>query len=151
MAGTAARGEAEAADDPRQVLAQYEIVQRQLQATEGRLAQLESALMETQQASVAAKAIAEATAEQQVLVPLGAGLHAPVRMAPGQPMLVPIGAGYYTERPAAEAAAALEQRVKSLTASFNNLASQAERLAQVSAAMNEQLSQFSQSHEGHDH
>lgn len=131
-----------AADDPRQLAAQFDLVQRELQRVDRRLQALEEALVEAQQAAAALRSMAEADGEQDILLPLGAGVHVAAKVAGATPVLMPLGAGYFTEDKAAEVANALDERVKAIGAQFQDASSQAEQLAQVAAQINERLSQF---------
>jgi prefoldin alpha subunit len=131
-------------DDPRQLAAQFELVQRELQRMDRRLASLEEALVEAQQAAGALKAMAEADGPQDILLPLGAGIHVPATVDGAAPVLMPLGAGYFTEDKAAEVATALDERVRAIGAQFQEANAQAEQLAQVAAQINERLSQFQQ-------
>ncbi len=130
-------------DDPRQLAAQFDLVQRELERSERRLASLEQALMETQQAHAACTALAEAGKPTDTFIALGGGVHAHARIDGKAPVLMPIGAGYFTESPAANVAAALEERSKSLAQSFQQASAEAERLAQVAATINDRLSSLS--------
>jgi prefoldin alpha subunit len=132
------------ADDPRQLAAQFDLVQRELQRVDRRLQALEEALVEAQQAAAALRSMAEAKGEQDILLPLGAGVHIAARVDGAQPVLMPLGAGYFTEDKAAGVADALDERVKAIGAQFQDASSQAEQLAQVAAQINERLSQFPQ-------
>jgi prefoldin alpha subunit len=105
---------AAAAPDPRQVMAQLELVQRELSRAEGRLAALEQAMVEAQQALGTVRHLAEAQGAQSVLVPIGGGLHVRANLDAAQDVLLPIGAGYSTPGKPAEVAKALEERVASI-------------------------------------
>lgn len=131
-----------AADDPRQLAAQFDLVQREMQRVDRRLQALEQALVEAQQATAALRSMAEAQGAQDILLPLGAGIHVAARVDGSQPVLMPLGAGYFTEDKAGDVATALEERVKAIGAQFEEASAQAEQLAQVAAAINERLSQF---------
>jgi prefoldin alpha subunit len=133
------------AEDPRQVAAQFELVQRELQRMDRRLGALEQALAEAQQALSTVQALAAASGEQSTLVPLGGGVHVHARLDPKAPVLVPVGAGYFTEGPATEVVAALEERVASITKSFREASEDAERLGQAAAALNDRLASYSDS------
>ncbi|MFA5942841.1 MAG: prefoldin subunit alpha [Candidatus Thermoplasmatota archaeon] len=134
----------EPADDPRQLAAQFDLVQRELQRVDRRLATLEGALVEAQQAAAALRAMADATGPQDIMLPLGAGVHVAATVNGAQPVLMPLGAGYFTEDKAGEVAVALEERVKAITVQFQEASAQAEQLANVAAQINERLSQFQQ-------
>lgn len=130
------------ADDPRQLTAQFDMVQRELQRVDRRLAALEEAMVEAQQASAALKAMAEATGTQDILLPLGSGVHVPAKLESGAAVLMPLGAGYFTEDKAANVATALEARVQAIGAQFQQASQDAEQLAQAAAAINERLMQL---------
>ena len=130
-------------DDPRQLAAQFDLVQREMQRVDRRLQALEQALVEAQQAAAALRSMADAQGAQDILLPLGAGIHVAARVDGSQPVLMPLGAGYFTEDKAGDVAAALDERVKAIGAQFEDASSQAEQLAQVAAAINGRLSQFS--------
>lgn len=130
------------ADDPRQLAAQFDLVQRELQRVDRRLQTLEEALVEAQQAAAALRSMAEADGAQDILLPLGAGVHIAATVNGTTPVLMPLGAGYFTEDKAAEVANALDERVKAIGAQFQDASAQAEQLAQVAAQINERLSQF---------
>ena len=134
---------ADGPEDPRQLAVQFDILQRQLQATDRRLAQIEQALVEAQQAASAVTALAQATGVQDALLPLGSGVHVHARLDPKSPVLLPVGAGYFTEGPASDVQAALQARVESLTRAFQQATEDAERLAQAAAAINERLNSLS--------
>jgi prefoldin alpha subunit len=129
-------------DDPRQLAAQFDLVQREMQRVDRRLQALEQALVEAQQAAAALRSMADAPGPQDILLPLGAGIHVAARVDGAQPVLMPLGAGYFTEDKAAEVATALDERVKAIGAQFEEASAQAEQLAQVAAAINERLSPF---------
>lgn len=131
------------AEDPRQLAVQYDILQRQLQATDRRLAAIEQALVEAQQAATTVSSLAEAKGLQESLLPVGSGVHVRAVVDPSAPILLPVGAGYFTQGPAAEVTAALKARVEGLTRSFQDASADAERLAQAAAAINERLESFS--------
>jgi prefoldin alpha subunit len=131
--------EAEPADDPRQLAAQLDLVQRELQRVDRRLASLEQALVEAQQAAGAVQALADASGPLDTLVPLGAGVHVAARLEGAAPVLMPLGAGYFTEDKPAAVAAALAERVKSIGEQFQRASADAEQLAQAAAAINERL------------
>ena len=128
-------------DDPGQLAAQFELVQREMQRVERRLGALEEAMAETQQAAAAVRHLAEAQGAQEILLPLGAGVHVAARIAAGAPILMPLGAGYFTEDTPAPVTAALEQRGQSIAQQFQAASQDAERLAQVAAAINDRLLQ----------
>ena len=129
-------------DDPRQLAAQFDLVQRELQRVDRRLQALEEALVEAQQAAAALRSMAEAEGAQDILLPLGSGVHVAAQVDGAKPVLMPLGAGYFTEDKALEVATALDERVKAIGAQFQDASSQAEQLAQVAAQINERLSQF---------
>lgn len=129
-------------DDPRQLAAQFELVQRELQRVDRRLQALEEALVEAQQAATALRTMAEAQGRQEILLPLGAGVHVAATVDGAAPVLMPLGAGYFTEDKAGDVASALDERVKAISAQFQDASSQAEQLANVAAQINERLSQF---------
>lgn len=139
-------GEPDAADDPRQLAAQFELLQRELQRVDRRLQAIEQALVEAQQAAGTVQALAEAAPGKPVetLFPLGSGVHVAATIAGGAPVLMPLGAGYYTESQAAEVAAALAERVKALGEQFQRASADAEQMAQAAAAINERLNTFQQ-------
>lgn len=143
MARAPAVAPGEPVDDPRQLAAQFDLIQRQLQSVDRRLAQLEQALVEAQQAASTVQALAEATATQEALLPLGSGVHVRATVDPQAPVLLPIGAGYYTEGPANGVTGALQERVASITQAFQQASAEAERLAQTAAAINEHLNSLS--------
>lgn len=130
------------ADDPGQLGAQFEAVQRELQRVDRRLAALEEALVEAQQAAGSVRHLAESPSAQDILLPLGAGVHLHAKVDGAAPVLMPLGAGYFTEDAAGSVAQALEQRVQAITAQFQQASQDAERLAQVAAAINERLLQL---------
>ncbi|HUR24386.1 MAG TPA: prefoldin subunit alpha [Candidatus Thermoplasmatota archaeon] len=127
--------------DPRQLAAQFDLVQRELQRVDRRLQVLEEALVEAQQAAAALRTMADAEGEQDILLPLGSGVHVAAKVDGAQPVLMPLGAGYFTEDKAANVATALDERVKAIGAQFEEASAQAEQLAQVAAQINERLSQ----------
>jgi prefoldin alpha subunit len=129
-------------DDPRQLAAQFDLVQREMQRVDRRLQALEQALVEAQQAAAALRSMADAQGAQDILLPLGAGIHVAAKVDGSQPVLMPLGAGYFTEDKAGDVATALDERVKAIGAQFEDASAQAEQLAQVAAAINERLSQF---------
>ncbi|MEA3204285.1 MAG: hypothetical protein QOI63_1965 [Thermoplasmata archaeon] len=130
---------AEAAD-PRQLMAQFDLVQRELQRAERRLATLEQAMMEAQQALGTVRHLAESGGAQSVLLPLGGGLHVRATVDADQDVLLPIGAGYSTPGKPAEVAKALEERVAAIGKAYDEAAGHADELANAAAALNEQLS-----------
>lgn len=134
---------ADAPEDPRQLAVQFDILQRQLQAVDRRLAQLEQALVEAQQAASAVEALATTSGEQVALLPLGSGVHVHARVDAAAPVLLPVGAGYFTEGPASEVGVALKQRVEVITRTFQEASADAERMAQAAAAINQRLESLS--------
>lgn len=140
---TALAAAADPVEDPRQLAVQYDILQRQLQSVDRRLAQIEQALVEAQQAATTISSLAEANGIQESLIPVGAGVHVHARVDPSAPILLPVGAGYFTQGPAASVTEALRARVESLTRTFQETSSDAERLAQAAAAINERLNSIS--------
>jgi prefoldin alpha subunit len=133
----------EDAEDPRQLAAQFEIVQRELQRVDRRLSAIEEALVEAQQASATVQALAAEGKPLETLVPIGAGVHVPAKVDAAAPVLMPLGAGYYTESRPEAVAEALAERVKALGEQFQRASADAEQLAQAAAAINERLSSFS--------
>ena len=131
-------------DDPRQLAAQFDLVQRELQRVDRRLAALEQALVEAQQAAGTVTALAEAGKEVEALMPVGSGVHLHARVDASRPVLMPLGAGYYTEDKPASVASALAERVDALGRQFQEASQDAERLAQAAAAINERLLQIQQ-------
>jgi prefoldin alpha subunit len=129
-----------AAADPRQRMAQLDLVQRELQRAERRLASLEQAMVEAQQALGTVRHLAEAQGTHQVLLPIGGGLHVRAAVDAGQDVLMPIGAGYSTPGKPAEVAQALEERVAAISKAYDEAAQRADELANVAGALNEQLS-----------
>src|SRR5687767_1015671 len=101
-------------DDPRQLAAQFEMLQRELQRVDRRLSAIEEALVEAQQAASTVQALADEGKSLETLVPIGAGVHVPAQVDAGAPVLMPLGAGYYTEAKADAVAAALAERAKAL-------------------------------------
>jgi prefoldin alpha subunit len=134
----------EAMDDPRQLAAQFDLVQRELQRVDRRLAALEQALVEAQQAAGTVTALADEGKPVEALVPVGSGVHVKATVDASQPVLMPLGAGYYTADQPANVAAALAERVNALGKQFQEASEDAERLAQAAAAINERLLQFQQ-------
>ncbi|MCA1819456.1 MAG: prefoldin subunit alpha [Halobacteriales archaeon] len=131
---------ANAAPDPRQLMAQLDLVQRELQRAERRLASLEQAMVEAQQALGTVRHLAESSGTQSVLLPIGGGLHVRAAVDAGQDVLMPIGAGYSTPGKPAEVAQALEERVAAIGKAYEEAAARADELANVAGALNEQLS-----------
>jgi prefoldin alpha subunit len=129
----------DAPEDPRRLLAQLEIVQRELERAERRMAALEGALMESQQAASTVRGMSERARPADALVPIGGGVHVRARVDGTAKLLLPIGAGYLTDATAAEALPALEARVKSITEQYRATAAEAEQLAQTAAALQQHL------------
>jgi prefoldin alpha subunit len=129
----------EAAPDPRQLMAQFDLVQRELQRAERRLASLEQAMVEAQQALGTVRHLADSTGTQAVLLPIGGGLHVRATVEAEHDVLMPIGAGYATPGKPAEVAKALEERVASINRAYEEAAQRADELANAAAALNEQL------------
>jgi len=131
---------AETGDDPRQLMAQREIVQRELQRMERRMAAIEEAMMEAQRALATVRGLSEAgPGEQELFVPIGAGVHVAARAPGNATILLPLGAGYLTQGKPEQVIAALEDRVKGINRSFDEASEQAEQLANAAAALDEQL------------
>ncbi|HEX2066331.1 MAG TPA: prefoldin subunit alpha [Candidatus Thermoplasmatota archaeon] len=130
---------AAAAPDPRQLMAQMDLIQRELQRAERRLAALEQAMVEAQQALGTVRHLAESGGVQQALLPIGGGLHVRAIVDATQDVLLPIGAGYSTPGKPVEVAKALEERVASLGRAYEEAAGRADELANAAAALNEQL------------
>jgi prefoldin alpha subunit len=125
--------------DARQLMAQLDLVQRELQRAERRLASLEQAMVEAQQALGTVRHLAETGSSQSVLLPIGGGLHVRATVDAAQDVLMPIGAGYSTPGKPAEVAKALEERVDGLGKMYDEAAQQADELANAAAAINDQL------------
>lgn len=138
-----AKAPAEESDDPRQLAAQFDLIQRELQRMDRRLASLEQALIEAQQAATTVKGLAQTTGIQESLLPIGGGVHVHATIDAAKPVLLPIGAGYFTEDTAENVAGALEERVASITKSFQEASADAQRLAQAAANINERLADAS--------
>lgn len=134
---------AEPRERPEQLMAQLEVVQRELQRMDRRMAAIEQQMLETQQAVAAVEALGQAGADQEGLVPLGAGVHVRARFDGTAPVLLPIGAGYSTEAPAAEVAKALAARVQAIQQAFESASEEAEQLAHAAGAIQDRLSQLS--------
>lgn len=126
-------------DDPRQLMAQREILQRELSRMERRMAAIEEAMVEAQRAIATVRGLADASATD-LLVPVGAGVHIKAQAIPGAAVLLPIGAGLLTEGKPDDVVAALEQRVKGINQSFDEASEEAEQLANAAAAIDERLS-----------
>lgn len=131
-------------EDPRQLAAQFELLQRELQRVDRRLSAIEEAMVEAQQAASTMQALADDRKTLETLVPIGAGVHVPAKVDAGAAVLMPLGAGYYTESKPAEVAAALAERAKALGEQFQRASADAEQLAQAAASINERLLQFQQ-------
>ena len=142
--GPMANGDGEPAEDPRQLAAQFELVQRELQRVDRRLATIEEALVEAQQAASTVQALADAQGSVDTLVPLGSGVHVAAKVNGGTGVLMPLGAGYFTEDTPQNVAKALAERVKALGEQFQRASADAEQLAQAAAAINERLLPFQQ-------
>lgn len=131
----------EAPERPEQLMAQFEVVQRELQRMDRRMAAIEQQMLETQQAAAAVEALAQAGGPQEALVPLGAGVHVRAQVDGTAPVLLPLGAGYSTEAPPAEVARALQERVNAIQQAFEAASQDAEQLAHAAAAIQGRLSQ----------
>lgn len=135
--------------DPRQLMAQREIVQRELDRMERRMAAIEEAMLDAQRAAATVRGLQEAgqqpgrPATHDVFLPVGSGVHVEARVDVNAKVLLPIGAGYLTEGLPDEVLAALEKRIEAITRSFEQAASEAEQLANAAAAMDERLGQMS--------
>lgn len=134
-------GDGEAQADPRQLAAQFELVQRELQRMERRLETLQQALIETQQAAAALRELGSRTGTQETLVSIGAGVQVHGSVDVGKKVLVPVGAGYAVEKTFDEAVAALEQRATDVTRTFEKASSDADRLANIANSMQAELQQ----------
>jgi len=143
IAGPSGAGQAEA-DDPQQMIAQLELVQREIQRAERRLEALEQVVADAQQAASTLKALAGAKGEHEVLLPIGGGVHLRARLDPKQPAVVPVGAGYATDGVLEAAAAALEKRVEAASRSFQAAVQDMERLSQVAGTLNQRLEELAQ-------
>ena len=125
-------------------MAQMDLLQREMARMDRRMAALEQALMEAQQAASTVQALADASGQIEALVPLGGGVHIKARLDASSPVILPIGAEYATEAAPAQVAEALRQRVEALSQQFRQASEEAERVAQAAAALNEELSQGQQ-------
>jgi prefoldin alpha subunit len=126
--------------DPRQMAAQLEIVQRELNRLDRRMEALEEALVGSQSAVTAVRFLAESSGSQEVLFGLGAGVQAKARLDAATPLLVPIGAGYATEAPAAQVVQVLEKRLAAVQEQFRRTSEEAQRVANAAQALNQELS-----------
>jgi prefoldin alpha subunit len=124
-------------------MAQLDLVQRQAEATERRMEAIEQMVREAQQAAGTLRSLAQATGEQEVLLPLGAGVHIKAKVNPKDLAIVPVGSGYATEGDLDTAAKALEARVEEAAQAFQTTLQDMERLTQTAAALNERLAQLS--------
>ena len=131
--------EDEPGPDARQLAAQFELVQRELERMDRRLQTLQQALIETQQAAAALRELGERKGVQETLVPVGAGVVLRGTVNPSENVIVPIGAGYGIEKSFADAAQALDQRAADVTKSFEKASSDADRLAQIASSMQADL------------
>jgi prefoldin alpha subunit len=120
-------------------MAQLDMVQRELTRSERRLASLEQAMMEAQQALGTVRHLADSTGTQTVLLPIGGGLHVHAKLEAAQDVLMPIGAGYSTTGKPAEVAKALEERIAAISKAYDEAAARADELANAAAALNDQL------------
>lgn len=144
-------GEADGLDgiDPRQLMAQREIVQRELDRMERRMAAIEEAMLDAQRAAATVRGLQEAgqqpgrPATHDVFLPVGSGVHVEARVDVNAKVLLPIGAGYLTEGTPEDVLAALEKRIEAINRSFEQAAAEAEQLASAAAAMDERLGQMS--------
>lgn len=127
------------APPPEQLLAQMDLLQREMARMDRRLAALERALVDAQQAAATVQALADEKGEVEAMVPLGGGVLVRARIDAGAPVLLPIGADYATESAPAQVADALRARVEALTRQFSEASAEAERIAQAAAAVNEAL------------
>ncbi|MEK6985217.1 MAG: prefoldin subunit alpha [Candidatus Thermoplasmatota archaeon] len=130
---------------PEQLMAQFDMVQRALARVDRQLAALEQALMESQQALGTVRHLASAAGRQEMLLPIGGGVHVRATVDAGHPVLLPIGASYSTDGAPADVAAALEARLASIQQQFSAASEEASRLSQTAAALNEQLGSLSSS------
>jgi prefoldin alpha subunit len=126
-------------DESEQLLAQMEVLQREMARMDRRLTAIEGALMEAQRAAATVESMAEQSAEVEALVPIGGGVHVRARLDPKSPVVLPLGAGYATEAPASEVAKALHERVESLAEQFRKASEEAERVTEAAAALNQQI------------
>lgn len=129
----------EEAARPEQLMAHLDLLQREMERMERRLAALEQAVMEAQQAAATVQELAQSKGTIEALVPLGGGVHVQARLEAGAPVLLPIGAGYFTESSAAQVGEALRQRVEALTQQFRQANEEAGRVAQAAQAVNAEL------------
>ena len=145
MAAAPARAPASEANapGPDQLMAQFDLVQRQLARVDRQLQALEQALIEAQQALATVRHLAEAKGASEMLLPIGGGVHVRATIEASKPVLLPIGAGYSTDGDAADVAAALEQRLKSIQSQFMAASEEAQRLTETAAAINEHLGSLS--------
>ena len=129
----------------RQLMAQREVVQRELQKMDRRMAAIEEAMLEAQRALATVRGLAEAAAQpgrsakQEAFVPVGAGVHVAAHIDANATVLLPIGAGYLTPGKAGDVVAALEKRIEGINKSFEQASHQAEQLAHAAAAVDERL------------
>src|SRR5688500_6364378 len=136
------RAPEERAEDPRQLAAQFELVQRELARVESRLAALQDAMVETQQARSTVEHLANATAASDVFVPVGAGVHVRAAIRQDVAVLMPLGAGYATEAPPRDVATALDERQNAISAQFKAASEEADRLSAAAAALSDRLAAF---------
>ncbi|HLF16642.1 MAG TPA: prefoldin subunit alpha [Candidatus Thermoplasmatota archaeon] len=127
------------AEDPRRLVAEFELVQREMGRVERRLEALEEAVMEANQAAATLRALAGAKKPAEALVPVGAGIHVRARLDSSAPVVRPVGAGTSVDGPLADAQAQLEARVEALTRSFQEASEHAQRLAQAAAELQGRL------------
>jgi prefoldin alpha subunit len=139
-----AHGPDDGPEDPRQLAAQLELVQRELARTQARLESIESAMIEANQAAATLRALADAAKDapaggMEVLVPVGAGVHLHARLVKDARPVVPVGAGYAIEASPEAALATVERRIQDITETFNQVAGRAEQLGQAGAQLNMML------------
>jgi prefoldin alpha subunit len=106
--------------DPQQLAMQYEQGQRQLQALQQHLGSLEQTMVDMRRAEATLSGLAGMRGEQEVLVPIGAGVHLRAKVAPDSLVIEPIGADYATDATAEVAAKKIQDRLKEVESAYQS-------------------------------
>ncbi len=121
------------------LMAQFEAVQQALQQVDGQLARIEDQAIDLRRAIATLEALAEATGEQETLVPIGGGVHVRARITAERPIVNPIGRGYAADVDLDGALQALAARAKEAEQLLAQKSQEAQRLAATAQRIAQQL------------
>lgn len=106
-------------------LQEYEMVQRQLQAIDRQMGNIEAQLQDANRAKLTLAALQEGS---EVLLPIGAGIHVPAIAGSLDQLVIPIGGDYLAQGTVAQAIEKLDGHMQQLQAAQSELRKGAQEL-----------------------